>query len=178
MKLPPLRLLSAVITVLALAVPGVGLAATSGLTSDKGIVQSIDATQIELRALDGSVVTFSVSPRTRVRVNGAVAQLTDIRPGFVATVTHNGPRPAVVIRAHGKPPLVRSRGVVTSVSRNELTLATDAGPITVELGPGTIFRLRGARGYRSQAKPGSLVVVKYRDGSPATTVNVIKRARA
>ena len=178
MKLRPFRLLTVAATVLALAVPAVGLSAPSGLTNDQGIVQSIDATRIELRALDGSIASFAVSPATRVKVNGLPARLTDIGLGYVATVAHDGDRPAVSIRAFGKTAAVTSRGIVTSLTRGAITLDTDAGPITIPLDPGTAFRFRGGPGFRWQARPGALVVVKNREGSPARLVNVLKRARA
>ncbi len=137
MKIRPLRLLIATVAVLAVTAPATAVAATSGLTSEKGIVQSVDATHIELRALDGSVVSFAVAARTRVKVNGVSARLTDIKPGYVATVTHNGDRPAVLIRAFGKAPPITSRGVVTSLSKGEITLSTGTGTVTIELRPST-----------------------------------------
>ena len=178
MTIRSLRLLTAVATVLALAIPAVGLSATSGLTKDQGIVQSIDATQVELRALDGSVASFAVAATTRVKVNGLPAKLADIRPGYVATVIHDGDRPALVIRAFGTPAIIASRGAVTALTRSAITLDTDAGSITIPLEPGTVFRFRGGPGFRWQAKPGAVVVVKHRDGGPAKAVNVLKRARA
>ena len=93
MTLRNLRLLTAVAAVFALAIPAAALSAPSGQTNDQGIVQSVSPIQIELRALDGTVASFAVSGTTRVRINGQPGQLTDIRPGYVATVTHNGDRP-------------------------------------------------------------------------------------
>jgi hypothetical protein len=178
MTLRNLRLLTAVAAVLALAIPAAALSAPSDLTNDQGIVQSIDETQIELRALDGTVASFVVSEATRVRVNGQPGQLTDIRPGYVATVTHNGERPAVLIRAFGKPALITSRGIVSSLTRTSITVDSDAGPVAIPIDRTTLFKFRGGPGFRSQARPGALVVVKYRDGGPAKSVNVLKRARA
>lgn len=178
MKIRQLRLLTAVAAVLALAIPAAALSAPAELTNDQGIVQSVDATRIEVRALDGSVASFAVSGATRVRVNGRPARLTDIRPGYVATITHNGDRPAVLIRAFGRPAMVTSRGVVISLARTAITIGSDAGPVTIPLDSGTVFRFRGGPGFRWQARPGALVVVKYRDGSPAKSVNVLKPARA
>ena len=177
MTLRPLRLLLVALAVLAVAAPAAGTAGTNGLVTDKGIVQSVDATRIELRALDGTVVSFAVAARTRVRLNGVRAALSDIRPGYVATVTHNGSRPAVLIRAFGKAPLITSRGIVTSLTRGAITLDTEAGTDTIELGPVTIFRFRGTPVARGQARPGATVVVRYPDSGPAKSVNVVKRAR-
>ena len=178
MTLRSLRLLTAVAAVLALAIPAAALSAPSEITNDQGIVQSVTSSQIELRALDGNVASFAVSEATRVRINGQPGRLTDIRPGYVATVTHNGDRPAVLIRAFGKPPLITSRGIVSSLTRTSITIGGDAGPVTIPLDRATVFKFRGGPGFRSQARPGALVVVKYRDGGPAKSVNVLKRARA
>ncbi len=178
MTIRSLRRLTAVAAVLALAIPAAALSAPSDLTNDQGIVQSIDETQIELRALDGSVASFAVSKATRVKVNGLLSRLQDIRPGYVATVTHNGDRPAVLIRAFGKPALITSRGTVGLLTRSSITIGSDAGPVTIPLDRRTVFRFRGGPGSRWQARPGALVVVKHRDGGPAKTVNVLKRARA
>jgi len=173
-----LRLLTAVAAVLALAVPAAALSAPSDLTNDQGIVQSVSPSQIELRALDGSVASFAVSEATRVRVNGLPARLADIQPGYVATVTHNGGRPAVLIRAFGRPVMLTSRGIVSSLTRASITIGGDAGPVTIPLDRGTVFKFRGGPGFRWQARPGALVVVRNREGSPARSVNVLKRARA
>ena len=178
MTLRHLRLLTAVAAVMALAAPAAALSAPSDLTNDQGVVQSVGPTQIELRALDGSVVSFAVSEATRVRLNGQPARLQDIRPGYVATVTHNGDRPAVLIRAFGKPTLITSRGIVSSLTRTSITVDSDAGSFVIPLDRGTVFRFRGGPGFRWQARPGALVVVKVRDGDPAKSVNVLKRARA
>jgi len=124
MTLRNLRLLTAVAAVLALAIPAAALSAPSDLTSDQGIVQSVTPIQIELRALDGNVASFAVSDATRVRINGQPGQLTEIRPGYVATVIHNGDRPAVVIRAFGRPALITSRGIVSSLTRTSISVDT------------------------------------------------------
>jgi len=178
MKLRSLRVLTAVAAVLALAIPAAALSAPSDLTNDQGIVQSVGPTQIELRALDGSVASFAVSEATRVKVNGLRARLADIQPGYVATVTHNGDRRAVLIRVFGRPAMIVSRGIVTSLTRHAITIGSDAGPVTIPLERGTVFRFRGGPGFRWQARPGALVVVRNREGGRAKSVNVLKRARA
>lgn len=178
MTLRYLRLLTAVAAVAALAIPATALSAPSGLTEDKGIVQSVSPTQIELRALDGTVNSFAVSTATRVRINGRPGALMDIRPGYVATVRHNGDRPAVLVRAFGKRALIATRGIVSSLTRNSITVGTDAGPVTIALDRRTVFTFRGGPGGRAQARRGALVVVKAPDGGAAKSVNVLKRARA
>ena len=128
-----------------------GLSAPSDLTSDQGIVQSIDATQIELRALDGTVASFAVSAATRVRVNGLPGRLTDIRPGYVATVTHNGDTAGVSIRAFGKPAAVTSRGIVTVADAHVDHARQRCRPDHDPARPGTAFKFRG--GPASAGRP-------------------------
>jgi hypothetical protein len=180
MKLRALRLVMVAIVVLALAVPAAGIAATAAVTADRGVVQSVVGSgQIVLRALDGSVVSFAVSPKTRVKLNGVRVSLVDIKPGFVATVVHNGSAPAVLIRAFGKPAVVTDRGVVTALTKSAITLRTVAGAVvTVSLDPNTRFRFLGLPAKRSRARPGAFVAVKHAVNAPATVVNVLKRAGA
>lgn len=179
MTLRTLRLLTVVSAVLALAVPAAGMAATADTTTDRGVIQSVESQQIVLRALDGSTVSFAISPTTRVKLNGVRVSLADIKPGFVATVTHNGSAPAVVIRAFGKPANVTDRGVVTALSKFAITLQTAAGgTITVSLDPNTRFRRLGLIVKRALARPGALVAVTHAGNAPARVVNVLKRAGA
>jgi len=179
MMLRPLRLLIVAIVLSALALPAAGHAASSDVTTDRGIVQSVGSEQIELRALDGSVVSFIVSPATRVRLNGVRAALTDIRPGFVATVTHDGGASAVLIRVFGKPANVIDRGVVTALTKSAITLQTAAGAtITVSLDSSTQFRRFGLPVRRFLARTGALVSVTHAVDAPAKVVNILKRARA
>jgi len=178
MRLRHLRLPFALAVLVALAIPAASLSAPGGLTLDRGIVQSVDTAHIELRALDGSVASFAVSAATRIKLNGVPATVTEIRPGYVATVVHDGDRPAVAIRAFGRPPIVVVRGVVSSLTRSAIGVDTDAGPVSVPLDGRTVFRFRGGPGLRRLARPGALVVVRYREGGPAVAVNVLKRARA
>jgi hypothetical protein len=179
MMLRPLRLLTVVIAVLALALPAVGVAAASDVTMDRGVVQSVGSAQIVLAALDGSVVTFAVSPKTRVKLNGVRVSLADIRPGFVATVTHNGTKPAVLIRAFGKPARVTERGVVTALTKSAITLRAVGGAIvSVSLDTSTRFRFLGLPAKRFLARPGARVAVTHTVDGPAKVVNVLKRAGA
>ena len=178
MSLRRFRLLLLGAAIVVFLVPAAALAAAAGRTNERGIVQSIDAEHLELRALDGTVVSFAVSPSTRVTLNGRKAPLDRIQPGYVAIVSHRGDRRAVLIRAFGKPVVVTRRGVVASLSRRAITVDSDAGPVTIPLNGRTVFRFRGRPGRPAFARPGALVVVKYVDGSPAKIVNVLKRPKA
>ncbi len=177
MTLRILRLLTVVSAVLALAVPTAGMAASADTTTDRGVIQSVESQQIVLRALDGSTLSFAISQTTRVKLNGVRVSLADIKPGFVATVTHNGGAPAVVIRAFGRPTNVTDRGVVTALSKFAITLQTAGGAtVTVSLDQNTRFRRLGLVVKRAVARPGALLAVIHAGDAPARVVNVIKRA--
>jgi hypothetical protein len=179
MTLRPLRLLTVAIAVLALALPAAGMSAVGDVTTDRGVVQSVGSGQIVLAALDGSVVSFAVSPTTRVKLNGVRVSLAEIRPGFVATVTHKGTAPAILIRAFGQPAKVTDRGIVTALTRSAITLRTSGGAtVSVSLDPSTRFRFLGLPAKRFLARPGALVAVTHTVDAPAKVVNVLKRAGA
>jgi hypothetical protein len=173
----PLRLLIVAVVLVALAVPAASLAAASDRITDRGVVQSIDASQIVLRALDGGVVTYSIVPGTVVRLNGAPAAIADIRPGFVARVVHDARAHALVIAAFA--PVTTDRGVVMAISRNAITLrVAGGGSLTLALNAGTRFKFHGAPARRAVARPGAQVAVTHAADAPATVVNVLKRAGA
>jgi hypothetical protein len=165
---------------MALVLPAAGLAAPRGQGADRGVVQSVDSTQIVLRKLDGSIATFAVSPGTPVRLNGARAALTDIRPGFVARVVYDRQARAVLIEAFGAAAsTITERGVVTAVTRSTITLRTAAGAcVTLAVDVSTHFRFHGAPARRQLVRPGAQVAVTHATDGPATIVNVLKRAGA
>lgn len=179
MMLRPLRLLTVALAGLALALPAVGIAAAADVTNDRGIVQSVDSGHIELRALDGSVASYAVSPATRVKLNGIRVSLSVIRPGYVATVVHDGTAPALLIRAFGRLPDVTDRGLVTALTKTAITLRTlGGGSVLVPLDTSTRFRFRGLPATRFLARPGAFVAVMHVVDGAARVVNVLKRARA
>ena len=172
-----LRLLVVAVALVALALPAASLAAASDRSTDRGVVQSVDSSQIVLRALDGAVVTYSIVPGTVVRLNGATATIADIHPGFVARVVHDARARALVIAAFA--PVTTDRGVVTAISRNAITLRlAGGGSLTLVLSDGTRFKFRGAPARRALARPGAQVAVTHAADAPATVVNVLKRAGA
>lgn len=179
MTIRSLRVLVPIVAVLAIALPAAGGAARADLTVDRGVVQSVAGDQIVLRALDGGVATFAVAPTTRVKLNGIVVALADIRPGFVASVVHDGTAPATLIRAFGVPAVTTERGIVTVLTRTSITFRTAAGTlVAVPLTATTRFRFRGVPAPRYLARPGSRVAVRHIGGGPATVVNVLERTRA
>jgi hypothetical protein len=158
------------------ALAGAASAATASLTVDRGVVQSVSPAQIVLRELDGSSVALAVGPRTRVLLNGEPAQLSDIRPGFVAAVTHNGSRPARVVRAFGRVATVVDRGVVASVGTGQFVLRRlGGGRITIRLTAATRIRLNGEPATVADIRPGMLARVVHTPGGVARLVQLVGR---
>ena len=181
MKISPLRVLTAVAVVLVLALPAVGLAAPGRVGVDRGVVQSVSAGQIVLRTLDGGSLSFQVTPRTQVLVNGRPAAITDIAPGFVAEVATNDRGRAMLVRAYGTitpTATVSDRGVVTAITKAAITVTTDAGTRTIALDRNTRFRVVGIPAGPRAVRPGVIVVVTHPQDGPALVVNVLKRAGA
>ena len=179
MLMRSLRLLTVVAALAALALPAASLAAAQAKGTDRGVVQMVDSGQIVLRALDGSVVTFAVVPRTVVRVNGARAAIADIHPGFVARVTHDARARALVIDAYGASVVTTHRGVVTGVTKTAITLRLAGGSsLTVSIDASTRFKFQGAPAQRQLVRPGARIAVTHSADAPATVVNVLKRAGA
>lgn len=177
MTLRSLRPLVLVLAALALAPPAASAGATVAQTTDRGVIQAADSGQIVLRALDGSIVSFTVSSGTRVRLNGMRAAIAELKPGFVAAVVHDTSARALVILAFGTA-TITERGVVTALTRSLITLrAADGTIVSVALEPRTQFRFRGRPGARRLARPGATVVVRHTEDGPAKVVAVLKRAR-
>ena len=174
-----LRLLIVVAALVALVVPAASLGASGERGAVRGVVQSVDSSQIVLRALDGQVVAFSIVPRTVVRLNGARAAVANIHPGFVARVVHDAQARALVIQAFGAAVTTTDRGVVTAVAKNALTLrVAGGGSVTVAIDGATKFKFHGAPSRRQLVRPGAQVAVTHAADAPATVVNVLKRAGA
>jgi hypothetical protein len=169
--------LAAAIAVATLTVACAAHASSTVLTVDRGVVQSVSQTQIVLRELDGSSVSLAVGPDTRILLNGLPAQLGDIEPGFVAAVTHNGARPARVIRAFGRAAPIVDRGVVVSASSGQLVIRRLAGGLlTVRLTATTRIRLNGGPATTSDIRPGMVARVTHTRAGVARLVQLVGRS--
>jgi len=169
------RLIALLAVAAALALPAAALAVTHDGV-DRGVVQSVDATHIVVRALDGSVVTFDLSPRLVVRLNAGPASIAAITPGVVADISLDAKGRAAMIRAFQ--PTITERGVITAVSKTSLTFAGPAGIRTVVLDANTRFKVVGGPSRRAAVKVGAAVAVTRVPDGPAQIVNVLKRAGA
>src|SRR6266536_337940 len=129
-------------------------------TSERGVVQSVSANRLVLKALDGSTIVVAINARTRVLIDGKPASIVDVRPGFVAVVTMRGAsgRAALEVDAFTTSPgpaapVATAAGVVRSVSPGRLVLASLEGRIL------TVVIDAAARVYLD-GKPASLVDVR------------------
>jgi len=116
------------VLVAACAVLGVaGPAGAAGGLVERGIVQSVGPAQIVLRALDGTEIVVAAGPATRVRLNGRIAALAEIRRGFVAEPVMAGDGPAVVIRAFGRAAQDGVTGELVRIGPRAIVVRRDAG---------------------------------------------------
>lgn len=174
----PRRLALLVACLATLSLAGTASAGLRDLTIDRGIVQSVSASQIVLRELDGSSVALAVNDTTRVLLNGAPATLTDIQPGFVAAVAHNGPRPARVVRAFGRVATTVDRGVIASASAKQFTLRrADGSLLALRITPSTHVRLNGFPATPAAIQPGRFARVTYTADGKAKLVQLFGRGR-
>ncbi len=154
----------------ALLAAGAASARTVNFVVDRGVVQSVSATQVVLRALDGSTITINVGPKTKVLLNDSPAPLSAIQPGYVAGALHDGNRPAVYIRAVGRAPLVVDKGIIASVSATSLVLRTGSGAVTITIGPATSILLNGKTATAGDLRPGYAAEVAHRGSEPAIQI--------
>ena len=142
---------------------------------DRGVVQSVSSGNIVLRELDGSSLTLDVAPTTRVLVNALPAAIGDVRPGFVAAVTHTGSA-ARLIRAFGQVQLLVHAGIVVSFADRLLAIrAPDGTRLEFIVDPRTRIRWRGAPATKAALRAGRWVQVTHTAGGAARRIAV--RAR-
>jgi hypothetical protein len=175
----PQRLVVLVGCFASLALTGTASAGLRAMTIDRGIVQSVSASQIVLRELDGSSVALAVDASTVVRLNGSPAALAGIQPGFVAAVGHNGGRPARFVRAFGRVATTVDRGVIASVSRSAFVLRRpDGSLLTIRVTVATRIRWNGLPATAAAIRPGRLARVLHTASGTARLVEVFGRRRA
>jgi hypothetical protein len=146
---------------------------------DRGVVQSVSASRIALRELDGGLVSIAVGPQTRVVLNGRAASLADIQPGFVAAVSHNGDGPATAIRAFGRVQAIVDSGVIVSRARRALTIRTGGGTtLSFRITSRTTIRWRGLLVRAAALRPGRFAQVAHTPGGEALRVVVRLRGPA
>ncbi len=160
------------------ALIAVASAGAARLSVDRGVVQSVSATEIVLRGLDGSTLAFAILPRTQVLVNGSPANITAIQPGFSAAVTHTAAGKAMVIRAYGKVRAVKrtDKGVIVSLTPTLVELRqTDGTVVSVGVGPQTSVILNNVPASLAELRPGYLAAVLHVGTQPAREIRALRR---
>ena len=101
--------------------------------TEQGLVQSVSAGAVLLKALDGSTSSIPVGPQTRVLVDGRLAPLSDVKPGFAAIVKWHGGKAAQQLEAFDLSAKSGERlATVESVSKTAVVV-TGAGDGTVTI---------------------------------------------
>ena len=137
---------------------------------DRGIVQWVSASHVVLRLLDGNSITITIGPRTKVFLNDVAAPLRSVQQGYAASALHDGNRPAVYLRAVGRPQLVVDKGVIAGVATNSLVLRTASGLVTIAVGPSTSVQLNGHSASVTDLRPGYVAEVSHRGTEPALQI--------
>jgi hypothetical protein len=141
--------------------------------SERGVVQSVSASGLMLKTLDGSTVAAAVDARTRVLIDGKPASILDVHPGFVAvvrpgTATGNGSgQKAGELREVFAFAPARQRGAhlysgaVASVSVHAIALrARSGGTFRLALAANTRVFLDGTPASIDAVEPGDVAVVR------------------
>lgn len=147
---------------------------------DQGVVQSVTATTIEIRRLDGSTLAVGIDAATVVRLNGRRSAIEAVPPGAVARVTWTDGAPATLVQAVGSATARTDEGVIVAVALPRLVVRTATGQtVTVRLGPATVLRrANGAVILRRALKVGATVRASAVPGRPALSVVLLARAGA
>ena len=151
-----------------------GLIASANPRIDRGIVQSVSASGIVLKVLDGTTLTIPIDSKTRVFLNGRPASILDIEPGVVAVVTYDGGEKAPAARevrafspSFHPATFNGGRGTVQSVSAGTLVLeGLDGGTLHVKIDKKTRVLLNGKHKPILDIEPGSVAVVTYAGAQP------------
>ena len=64
----------------------------------QGVVQSVSASAVVVRQLDGSAVSAAIDRRTKITIDGRPGKVGDVKPGFVLVTTVKAGQPASTLR--------------------------------------------------------------------------------
>jgi hypothetical protein len=140
--------------------------------NDQGLVQSVSANSVLLKALDGSTFSVPVGPPTRVLVDGRLAHVGDVKPGFVALVKWEGGRWAQQLAAFDLSAKSGERlATVESVSKTSVGVsAASGGTATIHVNVRTRVFVDGKLSALSNVKAGYTLVTTAstaKGGKPA-----------
>ena len=138
---------------------------------DRGIVQWVSAESRRASCcFDGNSITITIGPRTKVFLNDVAAPLSAVQQGCVASALHDGNRPAVYLRAVGRPRLVVDKGVIAGVATNCVGASDASGLVTIAVGPSTSVQLNGRSASVTDLRPGYVAEVSHRGTEPALQI--------
>jgi hypothetical protein len=153
--------------------PSQGAKSRGAQVTEQGLVQSVSATAVLLRALDGSTSTVPIGPQTRVLVDGGLAPLHDVKPGFVAIVKWAGGKAAQQLSAFDLSAKSGERlATVEEVTKTSVTVtAASGGTVTIHVNVRTRVFVDGKLSTIHSVKPGYTLVTSAstaKGGKPAS----------
>ena len=146
-----------------------------------GIVQAVGAHAVLVRQLDGRSIRVPVGPRANVFVDGSPAQLSDLRAGFVVTISLKGTR--LVVRASNPgstpaPSTASTAGIVQSVSSDAVVVtAANGGTVTIAVAAKTQVFLNDAPVSIGQIAAGDRLVKVGGGGGGRKPAHVLRFRR-
>lgn len=141
---------------------------TAGVKPVAGIVRSISPSELVLVSLVGVTIRYGVDAQTRVLVDGKLASVLSVRPGFVVVVrpgaaSATGTRAAHRVYAFA-PSSERGAhlysGSVASVSTQAIVLRGRGGTFRVALAAKTRVFVDGTAASIGDVRPGNVAVVR------------------
>ena len=128
--------------------------------NDQGLVQSVASAVVVLKALDGSTFSVPVASQTRVLVDGRLASLSDVKPGFVALVKWEGGSVAQQVAAFDLSAKSGERlATVQTVGKTSVRVSgASGGTVTIHVNVRTRVFLDGQLSTLGSVKPGFTLV--------------------
>lgn len=129
--------------------------------TDQGVVQSVSASEVVLKTLDGSSVTVPVDGSTRVLVDGKLGTLQAVKPGFVAVAKWKAGKAAQQLQAFDLSAKSGERlATVKSVSSTRVVVTgANGGTVTIHANARTHVFLDGRPAALRSIDAGDTLVV-------------------
>jgi hypothetical protein len=158
--------------------PSPGSKSHGAQVTEQGLVQSVAAGAVLLKSLDGSTFSVPVGPQTRVLVDGRLAPLSDVKPGFVALVKWQGGKAAQQLEAFDLSTKSGERlATVESVSKTAVEVTgASGGTVTIHANVRTRVFLDGKPSTLKSVKAGYTLVVRAgtaKGGRPASELRFL-----
>jgi hypothetical protein len=158
--------------------PSQGAKSHGAQVTDQGLVQSVATGAVLLKALDGSTFSVPVGPQTRVLVDGRLAPLTDVKPGFAAIVKWQGGKAAQQLEAFDLSAKSGERlATVESVSKTAVGVTgASGGTVTIHANVRTRVFVDGKPATLPSVKTGYTLVLlpgTAKGGKPAAELRFL-----